>query len=280
MVRSAQHGTARGRTATHDDGYREWAAPAALADQWACVWSARAPAGEAPSLRRILPDTCVDIICVGDGAPTVAGPATVVLVAAIPAGSTIVGVRLRPGVAASWLGAPMDEARNASLPLAAFWGARARGVHDAVASAAPGRRLGRLVEAVAARRAHLDAPDALVERAVGRILGASVDVPVGRLARDLEVSERHLLRRFRARVGYGPKTLERIVRLQRLLRLSRTGTGDPDLAALALDAGYADQAHMSREVRDLSGLSPAALLGRRRPRTVSESFKPDGSPSR
>jgi methylphosphotriester-DNA--protein-cysteine methyltransferase len=69
------------------------------------------------------------------------------------------------------------------------------------------------------------------------------------------IGDRQLRRRFLDAVGYGPKTLERILRFQRFLMLE----GD-DLARLALEAGYADQAHLTRECTRLAGLPPAALL--------------------
>ena len=78
---------------------------------------------------------------------------------------------------------------------------------------------------------------------------------VGELAHELGLSERQLLRRFDDAVGYGPKVLARVLRLQRLLALP-PGAG---LAEAALEAGYADQAHMSAEVRRLTGLTPAEL---------------------
>ena len=58
--------------------------------------------------------------------------------------------------------------------------------------------------------------------------------------------------------GYGPKMLELILRLQRFIALLR-GPADLPLAMLAVDAGYADQAHLSREVRALCGMTPSAL---------------------
>ena len=73
----------------------------------------------------------------------------------------------------------------------------------------------------------------------------------------LGIGDRQLRRRFLDAVGYGPKTLERILRFQRFLRLAQD---DGDLARLALDAGYADQAHLTRECTRLAGLPPAALL--------------------
>jgi len=82
---------------------------------------------------------------------------------------------------------------------------------------------------------------------------------VERLAAELGIGDRHLRRRFAAAVGYGPKTLHRILRFQFFLRLLGRGPAT-DLARLALEAGYADQAHLTRECGRLSGLAPAALL--------------------
>ena len=88
------------------------------------------------------------------------------------------------------------------------------------------------------------------------------------VARDFGWSERRLHREITATCGYGPKTLQRIVRLQRALRASRAGVATrppslaPTLSRLAFDAGYADQAHMTREFRDLTGFTPRQLLGR------------------
>ena len=64
-------------------------------------------------------------------------------------------------------------------------------------------------------------------------------------------SERTLRRRCRSAFGYGPKTLERILRFQSFLRLLSSGRAP--LSVLAIEAGYADQAHLTREVRRLSG---------------------------
>jgi AraC-like DNA-binding protein len=83
-------------------------------------------------------------------------------------------------------------------------------------------------------------------------------VPGARVsALDLGVSERQLRRRFEDAVGYGPKTLARVLRFQRFLALA---AGGGDLARLALSAGYADQAHLTRECRRLAGRTPVALL--------------------
>ncbi|MDN2502281.1 helix-turn-helix domain-containing protein, partial [Nocardia nova] len=61
-----------------------------------------------------------------------------------------------------------------------------------------------------------------------------------------------------AAFGYGPKMLARVLRMRRALDLSRTGIGFAETAALA---GYADQAHMNREIRALTGRSPGRIRG-------------------
>jgi transcriptional regulator GlxA family with amidase domain len=92
-------------------------------------------------------------------------------------------------------------------------------------------------------------------------------MPVRELAGRLGLSERQLLRRCVDALGYGPKTLDRILRFQRFRALAAQRP-DLGLARLAAVAGYADQPHLTRECRRLSGESPPALLARR-PMTVS-----------
>jgi AraC-like DNA-binding protein len=71
------------------------------------------------------------------------------------------------------------------------------------------------------------------------------------------VSERELQRRFVEHIGYGPKTLQRILRFQRFMQ--QLGSPQIDLAAAAALAGYADQSHLSRETRRLADMTPRQL---------------------
>ncbi|MGV9766911.1 helix-turn-helix domain-containing protein, partial [Micromonospora tulbaghiae] len=82
---------------------------------------------------------------------------------------------------------------------------------------------------------------------------------VAATAAEVGLGERALHRRSRALFGYGPKTLARILRMRRALDLARTGA---PLAEVAVRSGYADQAHLTREVRELAGVPPTRLLGR------------------
>jgi transcriptional regulator GlxA family with amidase domain len=86
------------------------------------------------------------------------------------------------------------------------------------------------------------------------------------LAASVALSERHLRRRFHDAVGYGPKRLARVLRLQRLLAEARRRPGATG-AELAFAAGFSDEPHMGREARALAGVGAQALL-RERGRSV------------
>jgi methylphosphotriester-DNA--protein-cysteine methyltransferase len=79
------------------------------------------------------------------------------------------------------------------------------------------------------------------------------------VAGDVGLSMRQLRRRCHAAAGYGPKTLQRVLRFQRFVRMLDAAAGPTDLASAAATAGYADQAHLTRECAAFSGLTPAAL---------------------
>jgi AraC-like DNA-binding protein len=81
---------------------------------------------------------------------------------------------------------------------------------------------------------------------------------VARTAAMVGLSERQLRRRCRTAFGYGPKTLARILRLRHAVGLARAGVPFVVVAGLA---GYADQAHLAREVRALAGVPLGGLLG-------------------
>ena len=218
----------------------------------------------------VLPDGCADLVWTG-GRLVVAGPATrPVAVPAMP-GQPRFGVRLRAGGIEAALGVPAEALRDLDVPVAELWG---RGAQERVARAAErGAREGvaALAELVT-ERARDEAPDRLVREAAWRLRSPKARLPV--VAAALGIGERQLRRRFDRTIGYGWRTFARVQRFQRLL-LAHERFGGESLAWLAAEAGYADQAHMTREVRRLSGRSPSSLLseGPRAAGERSESFK-------
>ena len=113
------------------------------------------------------------------------------------------------------------------------------------------------------------------ERAAGPL---SPQRRIAALANDLGVTPRSLHRRCTTAVGYGPKTLERILRFRRAQLIARRAPA-LSLAELAMAAGYSDQAHLTRECRRLAGRTPAKLFSMAAPivrNGVSESFNTPG----
>jgi AraC-like DNA-binding protein len=86
---------------------------------------------------------------------------------------------------------------------------------------------------------------------------AAAGTPVAAMAERAGLSARQLHRRCLPLFGYGPRRLARVLRLGRALEAARKGT---PLAQVAAGCGYADQAHLSREMRALAGATPAGLL--------------------
>ena len=233
--------------------YREQPPPRALAPWVACTWERR-DGGDAPV--RVLPDGCIDIIWTqGEGA-VVVGANTTAFVVALPAGTHVVGVRMRPGAAPPLLGLDGAALRDGQAPLHELWGDDGRLLEELLQDSPD--RPGALLAAIAPRAAAARAPDPLVQAAVAR-LGRDA-LAVGELAGRLFVSERQLRRRVGSAVGYGPKRLARVLRLERALAAAR---GGEELARVAAGAGYADQAHFAGDCRELAGVPPTALLASR-----------------
>ena len=235
--------------------YRERPAPPALASRVACAWTQQVP--EDGYLQRIMPDGCLDLIW-RDGVLEMVGPDTGPRVLPLAAGS-VAGVRLRPGAAGLLLGdVPAAALRDLQVPLSELWGSRAQQVADRLAVADDADEAARLLEELAVARLPEHHQDPAVAEAI-RLLSGPRAPGVPEIAQHLGWSARHFRRRFTAAVGYSPKTLHSILRFRRSIEL------EGPLADRALAAGYADQAHLSREVRRLSGLTAAELLTGRTP---------------
>jgi AraC-like DNA-binding protein len=214
------------------------------------AWQRIAPPG-APAAR-ILPDGCLDLIW-RDGELLIAGPDRTAQVMFPTAGAVFTALRFPPGVGPAVFGVPADVLRDQRVPLSEVWTpTRARRAAATISGAAD--RITALEELAAERLA--SSPPDPVSRAVAARLRAGT--PVAVIAAEFALSERQLLRRSTAAFGYGPKVLARILRMQRALALARSAPS----AAVAVAAGYADQAHLSREVRALAGVTWGDLLRR------------------
>jgi AraC-like DNA-binding protein len=219
-------------------GYREHSSPTPWRDLVETAWVVDGPGDPV----RVLPDGCMDLIRM-DGRIVVAGPDTTASISQ-RGPEPFVGLRFRPGVLPRLLGVPAAELRDQRIAL------------DELRPVRPRPRLTEVVADLAATRPRREtAPWSLptLSHVTSRLAaGASV----ADVAREIDWSGRTLQRQCDAIYGYGPATLRRILRFRRAVRMLRAGR---PFAAVATDAGYADQPHLSREVRELSGVSPRSL---------------------
>ncbi|MFD1369346.1 helix-turn-helix domain-containing protein [Actinoplanes sichuanensis] len=220
--------------------YEEWTSPL----PYVVAWRSVTPPGE-HRVKRILPDGCLDLIW-HDGHVFVAGPDTTAQIGRPPPGSRYAALRFGAGTGAGVLGVPASELVDRQVPLDALWpAAEVRAIaqaDDPVAAltAAAGRRW--------------QGTDPAMVALAGAVLAG---VPVGAVAERCGLSPRQLQRRSNTAFGYGPKTLHRILRMQRAVTMARAGR---PFAAVSADAGYADQAHLAREVRAMAGVPLSELL--------------------
>ena len=260
--------------------YREFPPPAALTRYLACVWIRTTGVDRTDRQARVLPDGCIDLVWMGEAPPFIAGPATRPVLASLPAESHVAGIRFRPGMAPSLVGPPASELLNADVPLDSVWGAAASHLLDGTGrSLSAEAKLVALQQALVGRLPHAAPADDLVRAGIATLTHRA-DARVQDLAALLGASERQLLRRFNAAVGYGPKTFGRILRFQRAVRLGSmmAAAGRLSLAQLAARVGYADQAHMAREFAEYAGAPPTRLLARGTPHGHDVRSVQDGPP--
>jgi AraC-like DNA-binding protein len=225
------------------------------------------------SPQRILPDGCTDVLfqwqAGGEAMTTrVVGVMTRALVTELGPRTRVLGIRLQPWAVREVLGIPGGELRDRAATLEDVWGARGRSLLQALANAGAARAQRSLLEAALLRLllSTSHPPPRAVPAAVALLEATPGSLSVRALTREVGWGERRLERAFEAHVGVSPKGLARIFRMQKAVQgLDRSSDGD-----LAADAGYADQAHLIRDFRALTGLTPRQLAAER----VSDSFNP------
>jgi AraC-like DNA-binding protein len=234
-------------------GYVEIAPPPALRQFLDCLWVHVIDEPPPPEGRRLLPSGQVDFVWLAGMGVRVSGPHSRYTRPPDLPRMVAYGARFHAGTAQQLLRTPASAMVDTHVALESLTPRLAARIDDrllhardpAEALAAFGAELGRGLRGVRE-------PDAAVLGAV-RLLDRGETVAV--TAERTFVSERALQRRFAEHVGYGPKTLQRVLRFQRFLRAAPR----VPLARAATLAGYADQPHLTREARRLAGLTPRRL---------------------
>lgn len=225
--------------------------PPDLADTLACVWRANVE-----GTHRLVPDGCLDLLWLSTGTGFLCGPETTAWTFRLPAGTSAVGVRFRPGLAGPVFGLDVSELTNSRVALHDLLGSVAhRRLADELADLADtSAGLAALTATVGRWAARRHAVDPLSHRV------AAGPFTVAGLADDLGLTARQVHRRSLRAFGYGPSTLARLMRLQRFLAAALPAGGGGSLAVAAARAGYSDQPHVVRDCRAITGLTPTELL--------------------
>ncbi len=239
--------------------YREQPTTASLATHFRCIWAHSLPPGFDKRVA-VVPDGCSDIIWSERGLYVV-GPDRTAAFPPLQQGTTIIGIRFQAGAAAAWLNLSLAEITGETVAISDLWGASGTELQQRLFEAPTIAEKLSLLQAVLQQRAcGVTTPSLDMRRTfdhLARERGTGEDT-IRNLSRALGYEERTFRRHCVDHFGYGPKTLDRILRFQRLLLIFRSSRHEA-LSILAFEAGYADQAHMTREVRMLTGLSPADI---------------------
>jgi AraC-like DNA-binding protein len=213
---------------------------------------------EMPLRRRILPLNLTTLIVDFTGPVRLAtGPrgASTVAETAWRCGVTI---GLTPAGVGAIFGTPMSELVDATVPLEDLLGHRVVRLADRLAEAPDWSTRFTVLDGWLTERIRPGSTlDGLVAHAWWRLQEPADRIPVGRLAGELGVSRRYLEKGFRKQIGLSPRTVSRIARFQHAVTvLSRPHA----TLRAAADCGFADQPHLSREVRAFSGMTPTELF--------------------
>lgn len=224
-----------------DIGYAE--RPIGMPDVFRCTWQRN---GSVPLGARaiVLPDACADIVVDPSGSAVLVGPTMVPHRHSLAERVTLRGLRLQPWAVPLLFRTTASELRDRVLPLDALLGTGP--ARDVAAEVWHGR--------LPAYWRGIDTSPWQMELVKSLLRASSGEVEL--TGRDRGISQRHARRTTRELTGLSPRELAHVGRLHRLLPL--IDRADP-LAVIAAEAGYTDQAHMSRDLRRLTGATPRRL---------------------
>jgi AraC-like DNA-binding protein len=163
------------------------------------------------------------------------------------------------------LNRPLGDFANRMVSLDDIWGAEAGRLTHALAEAKGwDHRFAILDREIAARIGDAAPVHASLTGAMDVLLATHGRVRIAELVRQTGWSTRHLGARMQHEFGLAPKKLARVLRLGDAVTVLRR-EGEVRLVDVALDCGYYDQAHFSRDFRAFTGLTPTEFLQSRLP---------------
>jgi AraC-like DNA-binding protein len=175
----------------------------------------------------------------------------------------LMGVRLRPGGGWPFLGIPLREFSDRVIELEDVLGPEISELRNCLEEKTTDDARFDLLENWLRKRQRTS-PTPAVSYALRTIQDGAGSKRIGRMAEEIGISHKHLLREFDRCVGLTPKIFSRLCAFQRVIQSVGHRT-EIEWADTAAKCGYYDQAHLIREFRVFSGLTPATYLSKRGP---------------
>ncbi len=231
--------------------YIETPCTRALTEFVECDWSV----SSTRQALAVYPDGSADLVFDESGLVSLVGVTDRTVRRPIVPESALFGMRLRAGAISALFQIPASEFSNQVVPIEDLPSTLAKAVTGAVK------------HSVSRERAIAHVRDVLSKKCAGEKLPKRLRYGLSRIdsesvssvSASLNLTERQLHRLFMREVGIGPARLKRVLRLQRVIDAMRRQVDHPDMAGLAIDMGFTDQAHMSHEVKALTEKTPKQL---------------------
>jgi AraC-like DNA-binding protein len=242
------------------------------------IWSYES-AGAVPRKERILPTGTIelvitlreDVLRIYDAAMVtprarfssalVSGPYSGMFGIDMDERRSVVGVHFRPGGAFPFLRVSAEELADQHVGLDALWGRAAIELRERLCAAPTAQAQMQLLEAaLVARLAEPMKRHRAVSAALHLVRCRGAGLTVRTIAKEVGLSERRFIRVFATEVGVTPKRFLRLDRFHRARSHIARSAGPPDWARIACATGYFDQAHLIRDFRQFSGLSPTRYV--------------------
>ena len=178
-----------------------------------------------------------------------------------PQSRQVFAIRFRAGALPFFTARPLAELIDRYSPLATLWDEATVGQLAGVQRSPHFDEQCLLAERFLLTRLRAGEPLEHMQQLATVMYEQSADFALTDYAEQLQRNRSHLSRQFHAVHGTSAKYFHRLCRFERFLR-DALFSAETSLAGLAVDHGYYDQAHMNKDIRQLSRLSPRVLLAR------------------
>ncbi|MDH6253395.1 AraC-like DNA-binding protein [Chryseobacterium sp. H1D6B] len=241
-----------------------------------CYWTLESPKEETPEKQTIVSDGCMEMIFhygdlykqYLDNGNSIIQPRCFVIgqltrpLEIEPTGETgIFSVRFHPEGFLPFTSNSIKEMENTAVSLEKLYGKDGQEIEQKVLNASSTSERIKFIEMFLLNRlTDIETIGRIVKTTVETIITANGQLPVDELSSLTKVNRRQLLRKFSAAIGLSPKQLSRTIRLQSALKMLLNDQFS-NLAELAYENEYYDQAHFIKEFKEFTGSTPKEFYG-------------------